>query len=124
LPYDFTAGHVWAGVPEEFQMTYPAACLSDDPVTIQEQMADMWRSWRAPRKPRPFWSISIKSQLTNEASELALLSPSLIAEAAPLGVFWHSHLPVWQMSGILAAFFAFTWWLTWTIVSVIRNGRG
>jgi hypothetical protein len=70
-------------------MTYPAAYLSDDPVTVQEQMADMWRSWRTPNKPRPFWSISIKSQLTNEASELALLSPSLFAEAAPLGVFWH-----------------------------------
>jgi hypothetical protein len=39
-------------------------------------------------------------------SGLALLVPSLIAEVAPLVLFWHSHLPVWQMSGVIAATWA------------------
>jgi hypothetical protein len=57
----------------------------------------------------------------NEVAELALLAPSLIAEIAPLALFWHSHLPVWEMSGLMAASFAFMWWMTWMLIVAVRG---
>jgi hypothetical protein len=65
----------------------------------------------------------ITSEVSDEGAQLALLAPSLVAEVVPLVLFWHSHLPVWQMSGIMAVSFAFTWWLTWTVVAIMQSGR-
>jgi hypothetical protein len=104
-------------------MTYPAAYRSDEPTPFEEQIGNPWRSWTPARRRKPFLSVSFKMEVTDEAAQLALLAPSLIAEVAPLVLFWHSHLPVWQMSGLMAASFAFTWWMTWTVVAIMQGGR-
>jgi hypothetical protein len=104
-------------------MTYPAAYLSGEPAPFEEQIGNLWRSWTPARRRKPFLSVGFKTEVTDEAAQLALLAPSLIAEVAPLVLFWHSHLPVWQMSGIMAASFAFTWWMTWTVVAIMQGGR-
>jgi hypothetical protein len=104
-------------------MAYPAAYLSDEPAAFGEQIGNLWRSWQVERRRKPFCSISFKAEVTDEVAQLALFAPSLIAEVAPLVLFSHSHLPVWQMSGIMAASFAFTWWLTWTVVAIMQGGR-
>lgn len=69
-----------------------------------------------PGRLRGFLAASERRQAVNKASvELALLTPSVAAEVAPLFLLWHFHLPVRQMSAIMVASWAFTWWLTWTL---------
>jgi hypothetical protein len=104
-------------------MTYPTAYLSDEFAPFLEQIGNFWRNWTPTRRRKPWWSVTFKAEVSDQVAQLALLAPSLIAEVAPLILFWHSHLPVWQMSGIMAAFFAFTWWLTWTVVAITQGGR-
>jgi hypothetical protein len=45
----------------------------------------------------------------------AFIAPSLVAEIAPLIYFWDAHLPVWQISVVMAASWAVGWWATWII---------
>jgi hypothetical protein len=104
-------------------MTYPTAYLPDELAPFSEQISNMWRSWTSVRRRKAWWSVSFKAELSDEVAQMALLAPSLIAEVAPLVLFWHSHLPVWEMSGIMAAAFAFTWWLTWAVVAIMQGGR-
>jgi hypothetical protein len=102
-------------------MAYPTAYLSDELAPFSEQIGNIWRSLTPARRRKPWWSVSFKAEVSGEVAQLALLAPSLIAEVAPLVLFWHSHLAVWQMSGIMAASFAFTWWLTWAVVAAIKS---
>jgi hypothetical protein len=102
-------------------MTYPTAYLSDELAPLSERIGNIWRT--SVRRRKASWSVSFKAEVSDEIAQLALLAPSLIAEIAPLVLFWHSHLPVWQMSGIMTASFAFTWWLTWTVVAIMQGGR-
>jgi hypothetical protein len=104
-------------------MTYPAAYLLDEPADFAEQIGNLWRGWTPARKRKPFWSISFKAEVLNEAAELALLAPSLIAEVAPLALFWHSHLPVWQMSLMMFGAWAVVWWGTQIVVRLLQVSR-
>ena len=45
----------------------------------------------------------------------AFIAPSLVAEIAPLIYFWDAHLPVWQISVMMASSWAVGWWATWII---------
>jgi hypothetical protein len=55
-----------------------------------------------PGRLRGFLAASERRQAVNKASvELALLTPSVAAEVAPLFLLWHFHLPVRQMSAIM-----------------------
>jgi hypothetical protein len=102
-------------------MKYSAAYLSGEPAPLGEQIANIWREWTPAHKRKPFWPPAIKAEVKNEVAGLALLAPSLIAEVAPITLFWHSHLPVWEMLGLMAGSFAFTWWMTWMLVGAIRG---
>jgi hypothetical protein len=102
---------------KELQMTYSAAYFADEPATIRQQIAGLSWNWILSR----LLQVRVNRQVVSEAFELAILAPSLIAEAAPLWLFWHSHLLVWQMSAIMAASWVFTWWLTWTVLSVAKS---
>jgi hypothetical protein len=104
-------------------MTYPAAYFSDEPAAFSGQIWSLWHGLRPLRGRKPLWSVRFKAEVSDEVAQLALLGPSLIAEVAPLVLFWHSHLPVWQMSGIMAASFALTWWLTWTVAALMQGVR-
>jgi hypothetical protein len=97
----------------EFQMTYPAAYFSDERVTIEEQIENFWGRWHPSSKLRRFTHTDEKRRLSkSDLAIMAILIPSLVAEVAPLFFLWDSHLPVWQMSGLMALSWAFTWWLT------------
>jgi len=102
-------------------MTYPAAYLLDESAQFGEQIGHFRRSWMPARNRKPSLSISFKAEASKEAAELALIAPSLIAEMTPLVLFWNDHLPVWEMSGIMAASFAFMWWMTWMLVVAIKG---
>jgi hypothetical protein len=100
-------------------MTYSAAYFADKPATIRQQIGGLSWNWIMSR----LLQVRVNRQVVSEAFELAILAPSLLAEAAPLWLFWHSHLLVWQMSAIMAASWVFTWWLTWTALSVVKSRR-
>jgi hypothetical protein len=100
-------------------MTYSAAYFADEPATIRQQIGGLSWNWIMSR----LLQVRVNRQVVSEAFELAILAPSPIAEAAPLWLFWHSHLLVWQMSAIMAASWVFTWWLTWTVLSVVKSRR-
>jgi hypothetical protein len=102
-------------------MAYPTAYLSDELAPVSEQIGNVWLRLTQALRRKPLWSVRFKTEVSDEAAQLALLAPSLIAEVAPLVLFWRSHLPVWQMSAIMAASFAFTWWLTWTVVVIMQR---
>jgi hypothetical protein len=104
---------------KELQMTYSAAYFADEPATIRQQIGGLSRNWLVSRRLQ----VCVNRQVVNEAFELAILAPSLIAETAPLWLFWHSHLLVWQMLAIMAASWVFTWWLTWAVISVAKSHR-
>jgi hypothetical protein len=94
-------------------MTYPAAYFSDEPVAIKEQIENCWRRWQPSSKLWRFTHIGEKRRLCQtDLTTMAILIPSLVAEVAPLFCLWDSHLPVWQISGLMALSWAFTWWLT------------
>jgi hypothetical protein len=114
---------IWAGTLEEFHMMCSAANLLDEPAAFGEQIGTLWRRWRVELGRKLFCCISVKADVLDQVGQLALLAPSLIAEIAPLVLFWKSHLPVWLMSGFMAASFAIMWWLTWTVVAVL-DGSG
>jgi hypothetical protein len=40
------------------------------------------------------------------------IAPSLVAEIAPLIYFWDAHLPVWQISVMMAVSWVVGWWAT------------
>ena len=77
-------------------MTYSAAYFADKPATIRQQIGGLSWNWIMSR----LLQVRVNRQVVSEAFEVAILAPSLIAEAAPLWLFWHSHLLVWQMSAI------------------------
>ena len=100
-------------------MTYSAAYFADEPATIRQQIGGLSWNWIMSR----LLQVRVNRQVVSEAFELAILAPSLIAEAAPLWLFWHSHLLVWQMLALMAASWVFTWWLTWIVISIARSRR-
>jgi hypothetical protein len=105
--------HAESDILLEFQMTYLAAYFSDEPVAIREQMENFWRRWQPSSRPWRFTHADEKHHLCQtDLTTKAILIPSLAAEVAPLFLLWDSHLPVWQMSGLMALSWAFTWWLT------------
>jgi hypothetical protein len=105
---------------QEFQMTYPVAFLSDEPTTIREQMGNIWRGWRASSSSRRWQTRGDSWQAgKQDVVALALMAPSLVAEIAPLILLWDSHLPVWQMSVVMAGSWAFTWRLTEAIAHAL-----
>jgi hypothetical protein len=53
----------------------------------------------------------------------AFMAPSLIAEVAPLVLFWNDHLPIWEMSVMMAAAWAVGWWATWIIAMPLGTRR-
>jgi hypothetical protein len=53
--------------------------------------------------------------------DAAFMLPSLIAEIAPLVLFWNAHLPVWQMSAMMGAAWATTWWLSCIIAGPLSK---
>jgi hypothetical protein len=114
---------ILAGASEEFQMTYPAAYLLDELAEFDEQIGNLWRSLTPARKRKPFWSIHFKAEVSKEVAELALIAPSLIAEMTPLVLCWNAHIPVWQMSVIMAAAWAVVWWGTHIVASPLRISR-
>jgi hypothetical protein len=96
-------------------MTCSAAYVSGK--SIGEQIANSMPRWHARRRIGGFPSDGEIRQPAKQARvTLAVLAPSLAAEIAPLLMLWRSHLPVWQMSAIMAASWVFAWWLTWTFV--------
>jgi hypothetical protein len=59
----------------------------------------------------------------DRARYAAFITPSLLAEIAPLFLFWNDHLPVWQMSVMMAAAWAVGWWATWIIAMPLSPPR-
>jgi hypothetical protein len=101
------------------------ACYFTDEQTL---FADIWNKtrnrllrWHARslvgrRQPR-------MQRVREVAAHFAIMVPSLIAEMTPPVLFGNDHLSVWQMSAIMAASWAFTWWLTWTFVLALNGSR-
>jgi hypothetical protein len=80
-------------------MSYAASCFSN-----KERIGNYPRRWH-----RPDWNWrSLAGDETRRAVirgfiALIILAPSLIAEIAPLFVFWHAQLPLWQLVSMMAA---------------------
>jgi hypothetical protein len=58
-------------------MTYSAAYFADEPATIRQQIGGLSWNWIMSR----LLQVRVNRQVVSEAFELAILAPSLIAEA-------------------------------------------
>jgi hypothetical protein len=74
-----------------------------------------WWDTRPRRRSKASWR--------DRALFAAFIAPSLIAEIAPLVLFWNDHLPIWQMSMMMAAAWAVGWWVTWIIAMSLWTRR-
>jgi hypothetical protein len=102
-------------------MTYPAAYFSDEPVAILEQMKNLWRRWQPSSKLWRFTHTDEKRRrCRTDLTTMAVLIPSLVAEVAPLFFLRDSHLPVWQMSGLMALSWAF---MRIPLILISHSGR-
>jgi hypothetical protein len=88
-------------------MTSKACCFTADTVSPSKRTnGARWRWFQPNRRGKA--SINGRDRLL----WAALLLPSLLAEIAPLIVFWNDHLPIWEMPVMMAAIWAATWWVT------------
>jgi hypothetical protein len=96
------------------------ACYFSDDQTLFDDIGNKTRNlllcWHAG------WRREYRTQRGREvAVHFAMMVPSLIAEMTLPIPFWNDHLSVLQMSAIMAASWAFTWWLTCAFVFALNG---
>jgi hypothetical protein len=89
-------------------MTLMTGYFIAEDVSSNEYLKSRWRSRVQIRR---------QARLTRRDRALfaAFMAPSLVAEVAPLVLFWNDHIPIWQMPVMMAAAWAVGWWVTWII---------
>lgn len=87
-------------------MTLTTSYFSAPDVPPNEYIKKRWRS-----------RFQIRRQVTTRDRMIfaAFMAPSIVAEVTPLVLFWDAHLPIWQMSVMMAVAWACGWWATWII---------
>lgn len=93
-----------------------------EPIPILEQIVNAMQQWRERGRATASRVDSAQSR-TNSAAPVSLMlfTPSFLAEAAPLFLLRHAHIPVWEMSALMAGAWAGTSWLTWIISNAIEQ---